>query len=67
MRRESSTVVVLVGEVGDSLLTALARCPSVCVVRDPAGATSTAMARPGWERGALAMRAAGRALVAAAR
>jgi hypothetical protein len=66
MRRESSTVVVLVGEVSDGLLAGLAQSPGVSVARAPAAggaepdADEAAAARPGWERGALALRAATR-------
>lgn len=66
MRRESSTVVVLAGEIGEGLLAELGRSPNVSVVRSPAagngqaGAEGTAAARPGWEQGALAMREAAR-------
>jgi len=66
MRRESSTVVVLVGEIGDGLLAALARSPGISVVRAPAAGTGEppasgpAAARPGWEAGALALREAAR-------
>ena len=71
MRRESSTVVVLVGEVDDGLLAGLARSPNVGVARAPAAGTGEqaasepagsepAPARPGWEPGALAMREAAR-------
>ena len=66
MRRESSTVVVLVGEVGEGLITGLGRSPNVSVARAPAAGTGQpaaeepAMARPGWEAGALAMREAAR-------
>ena len=74
MRRESSTVVVLVGEIGDGLLDALARSPGISVVRAPGtgeptagepaargpGAGGPAAARPGWEAGALALREAAR-------
>jgi len=69
MRRESSTMVVLVGEVGEALLAELGRSGNVSVARAPAakggpgaaGAAEPAQARPGWEAGALAMReAAGR-------
>jgi hypothetical protein len=68
MRRESSTVVVLVGEVGDGLLAALGQSPNVSVARAPAAgagagspaAEEPAAARPGWEAGALAMREAAR-------
>jgi len=74
MRRESSTLVVLVGELGEGLLTELGRSGNVSVARVPAAAAGTgqpgttetgspgpAPARPGWEAGAAAMReAAGR-------
>jgi len=66
MRRESSTVVAVVGEVGDELLAGLGRSPSVSVARAPAAgaaqpaAGEAAAARPGWEAGALAMREAAR-------
>jgi hypothetical protein len=66
MRRESSTVVVLVGEIGDGLLAALAKSPGISVVRAPAAgngespAGEAAAARPGWEAGALALREAAR-------
>ena len=66
MRRESSTVVALVGEVSDGLLAGLGRSGNVSVARAPAagasqlGAEETAAARPGWEAGALAMREAAR-------
>jgi hypothetical protein len=66
MRRESSTVIVLVGEVGDGLLAGLAQSPGVSVARAPAAgsgdsaADQDAAARPGWESGALALRAAAR-------
>ena len=66
MRRESSTVVVLVGEVGDGLLAGLAQSPGVSVARAPAAGSAgqeageAAAARPGWETGALALRAAAR-------
>jgi hypothetical protein len=66
MRRESSTVVVLVGEVDDGLIAGLGRSPNVSVARAPgAGAGRPAPAeptaiRPGWEAGALAMREAAR-------
>ncbi len=67
MRRESSTVVVLVGEVSDGLLAELGRSPNVSVARAPAAGAGQpakeepAAARPGWETGALALReAAGR-------
>ncbi len=66
MRRESSTVVVVVGEVSEGLLAGLARSPKVSVARAPAAgadqlaAGEPAAARPGWEAGALAMREAAR-------
>ena len=66
MRRESSTVVVLVGEVGDGVLAELGRSPNVSVARAPAAgagqptAEEPTAARPGWEAGALAMREAAR-------
>jgi len=63
MRRESSTVVVLVGEV-EGLLDGLGRSPNVSVARAPAAggrpAGEPAVARAGWEAGALAMREAAR-------
>jgi hypothetical protein len=66
MRRESSTVVVLVGEVSDGLLAGLGRAPNVSVARarpaeaDHPAAEEAAAARPGWEAGAAALREAGR-------
>ena len=63
MRRESSTVVVLVGEVGEGLLDGLGRSPNVSVARARAagaGQPGEPTARPGWEAGALAMREAAR-------
>jgi hypothetical protein len=66
MRRESSTVVALVGEVTGDLLASLGRTPNVSVARPPADAASERAAgppaadRPGWEAGALAMREAAR-------
>lgn len=66
MRRESSTVVVLVGEVGDGLLAGLGRSRNVSVARPPATGSGQAAAeepaavRPGWEAGALGMREAAR-------
>jgi hypothetical protein len=66
MRRESSTVVSLVGEVSGQLVAGLARSPNISVVR-PAGADAkeaaaneTGAVRPGWERAAAAMQEAGR-------
>jgi len=64
MRRESSTVVVLVGEVGEGLLAGLGRSGNVSLARAPAAGPPAAeeapAARPGWEAGALAMREAAR-------
>jgi hypothetical protein len=64
MRRESSTVVVLVGEVNDRLLAEIAVTPNVSVARAPApaggGAGEPAPARPAWETAAAAMREAAR-------
>ena len=63
MRRESSTVVVLVGEVGEGLLDGLGRSPNVSVARAPAagaGQPGEPTAQPGWEAGALALREAAR-------
>jgi hypothetical protein len=66
MRRESSTVVVLVGEAGEGLLAGLARSGNVSLARAPAAgagppaADGAPAARPGWEAGALAMREAAR-------
>jgi hypothetical protein len=64
MRRESSTVVVLVGEVGEGLLDGLGRSPNVSVARAPAAGAGQpeerTAARSGWEAGALAMREAAR-------
>jgi hypothetical protein len=62
MRRESSTMVVLVGEVSGGLLAELGRSGNVSVARAPeAGQQDGAQPRPAWQAGALAMReAAGR-------
>jgi hypothetical protein len=66
MRRESSTVVALVGQVGEGLLDGLGRAPNVSVVRARAAqagrlaAEEPATVRPGWEAGALALREAAR-------
>lgn len=61
MRRESSTVVVLVGEVDNRLVAGLGQSPNVSVARAPAPEGSQPpAARPSWETGALAMRAAAR-------
>lgn len=58
MRRESSTVVVLIGDEDNGLLAGLARSPNVSVARARAGDAADAQA--GWEPGALAMREAAR-------
>jgi hypothetical protein len=66
MRRETSTVVALVGEIGDGLLAGLARSPGVSVARAAEAGTGspaageTAAARPGWEAGARDLRDAAR-------
>jgi hypothetical protein len=66
MRRESSTVVILVGEVSDGLLAGLGRAPNVSVARarateaDHSAAADAAAVRPGWEAGAAALREAAR-------
>jgi hypothetical protein len=66
MRRESSTVVVLVGAVDEPLLASLGRSSNVSIARPPGagvgqpGAEEPASARPGWEAGALALREAAR-------
>jgi hypothetical protein len=63
MRRETSTVVALVGEVSEPLLAELGRSPNVSVARPPADAAvppAAPEARPAWEAGALAMREAAR-------
>jgi hypothetical protein len=64
MRRESSTVVVLVGEVNDKLLAGIAGSTNVSVARAPGpgggAAAEPAPARPAWETGAAAMREAAR-------
>lgn len=64
MRRESSTVVVLAGEVADGLLARLAHSPNVSVARAPAASApetgAEASPRPGWEQGALALHEAAR-------
>jgi len=62
MRRESSTMVVMVGEVSGGLLAELGRSGNVSVARAPdAGQQEGAQPRPAWQAGALAMReAAGR-------
>lgn len=65
MRRESSTIIALVGSVTGGLLAGLAESPNVAVVRPPAvrpGRTGAPPEppRPGWEPGALAMHEAAR-------
>ncbi len=66
MRRESSTVVALVGDVSSDLLASLARSPNVSVARPPAapaagqGADATTAPRSGLASAAEAMRAAAR-------
>jgi hypothetical protein len=66
MRRESSTVVVLVGDVDDRLLAGFARSSNVSVARAPTAGTDAAAAgapatpQPAWEKGAAAMREAAR-------
>jgi hypothetical protein len=64
MRRESSTVVVLVGDPGRELIAGLARSPNLSVVPAVAGresgGTSSGPAQPGWEPGAQSMREAAR-------
>ncbi len=65
MRRESSTVVVLVGEPDSELLAGLDRSSNVSLVRAAAAAPGQPPAReqasrPGWEQGAVAMREAAR-------
>jgi len=55
-------VVVLVGEVDDRLVAGLGRSPNISVARAPAPEqpAATESARPSWETGAQAMRAAAR-------
>ena len=65
MRRESSTMVALVGDVAGDMLAGLGRSPNVAVVPVPPapggdGGNGAAPPRPGWEPGALAMREAAR-------
>jgi len=66
MRRESSTVVVVTGEVSEGLLTGLARSANVSVARAPvagadAGAGSGSGPAPaGWQTGAAALQEAAR-------
>jgi hypothetical protein len=59
VRRETSTVVVLVGRVAEGLLAGLGRFPNVTVVRAPSLRPPEDISnRPAWERGAQAMREA---------
>lgn len=66
MRRESSTVVALVGDVSSELLVSLARSPNVAVTKLPTApaaaqaADATAAPRSGLESAAEAMREAAR-------
>jgi len=66
MRRESSTVVVLVGDVDDRLPAGLAQSPNVSVARAPTAGTGAAVAgdpaaaQPTWVTGAAAMPEAAR-------
>jgi hypothetical protein len=61
MRRESSTVVVLIGQADRELVAGLARSPNLSVVPAAAGGDpGGARPRAGWEAGALAMREAAR-------
>jgi hypothetical protein len=66
MRRESSTVVGLVGEVDERFLARLAQSPNVSVARAPAPGPGPAPGqppaapRPAWQTGAEAMREAAR-------
>jgi hypothetical protein len=60
MRRESSTVVALVGDLGNGLLAALGTSPGISVARGPRAEEPPAAGeqRPAWEPGALALREA---------
>ena len=68
MRRESSTVVVVTGEVGEDLLTGLARSANVSVARAPAAGAGVAADAgsgsgpppAGWQAGAAALHEAAR-------
>jgi hypothetical protein len=67
VRRESSTVVVLVGETGGQLLAGVDQSPNVSIARAPsapngrpAAAEHAAEPRPSWEAGAEALREAAR-------
>jgi len=59
MRRASSTVVVLVGQVDDRFLAGFAQSPNVSVARTPADGKQEAV-RPAWQTGAEAMGEAAR-------
>ncbi len=56
MRRESSTVIVVVGEVQETLLDEVARFPNISVARPPQGETD------GFEAAARALRQASRGI-----
>src|SRR5215472_17213213 len=63
MRRESTTVVAIVGAVDELLLADLGHSPNVAVVRAPTvqvgkARTEQADERPRWEAGAIALREA---------
>src|SRR5277367_573552 len=71
MRRDSSTVVVLVGQVSEAILAGLAQSRNVSVTHPPADdhADNPAQqpasnpgpdSRPGWQPGAIALRDAAR-------
>lgn len=60
MRRESSTVVVMVGEASDRSLAGLAQSPNVSVFPGTRTTEDTAPSRPAWETGAAALREAAR-------
>jgi hypothetical protein len=66
MRRESSTVVAVVGEFGDGLFAGLTQSNNVSVARAPDAAVGQSPDegagghRAGWETGALALREAAR-------
>lgn len=60
MRRESSTVVVLVGEVADRLLSGLAESANVSVARGSDRRGSDTKDLTAWEAGAQALQAAAR-------
>ena len=67
MRRESSTVVVVTGDVGEDLLAGLAQSANVSVARAPAAGTGASADSgsgsgppAGWQPGAAALREAAR-------